>query len=132
MAAHARVAGPGGLQEKPNLPVVIEPKLVLSPAPYRVTVAKLPALGEAGYVHLEIKDTLADQQITLPQELQDWIAASAPVIQGLDEATGSGLAVSLSQGGGLSLTASAKTGLSSQVVLKSAKGALVLRIVKAP
>jgi len=92
----------------------------------------LPALGEAGYVHLEIKDTLADQQITLPQELQDWIAASAPVIQGLDEATGSGLAVSLSQGGGLSLTASAKTGLSSQVVLKSAKGALVLRIVKAP
>jgi hypothetical protein len=138
IAAHSVVAGRGGIPAEPEVapslptvPVVVEPRLALSQMPYRVTVAKWPGAGESGLVHIEIKDALVEQQIALPQALQEWIAASAPVIQSDNLDTNGAPAVRLSKGGVLSVIALAD-GLPSPVILKSATGEWVLRIVKAP
>lgn len=134
-AAHSVVAGRGGIAVEhelaPTLHVVIEPRLALSQRPYRVIVAKLPAAGESGLMHIEIKDALVEQQIDLPQALQDWIAAFAPVIQSDDMDASGAPAVRFSKGGVLSVMALAD-GLTSPVSLKSAAGEWVFRIVKAP
>ena len=140
-AAHTVVAGHGGiaaapvvaptLPASPDVPVVAEPKLLASQVPYRVTVAKLPSAGELGLVNIELKDALADQQIALPQAVQDWLVASAPVIASGDLDSNVSSSVNLIPGGMLRLTRVAD-GQPSPVILKSAAGALILRIVKAP
>jgi hypothetical protein len=132
VAASRAVTGTNDTSVSVTAPVlVVTPKLVQQQQPYQVTVVRLPEAGGAGVVHIEVADTTGDVQVALPKELQAWIAASGKALQ-LEDADGLALdGVSLSEDGAfLRLAASANGRFPSQVVLRPAKGQMVLRIVK--
>ena len=80
-----------------------------------------------GVVHIELRDSVADAQIVLPEELQSWIKAAGTQLA-LSGAEG----VALSEGGdAIRLLASAERTWPANLRLQSGQGALNIRIVKA-
>jgi hypothetical protein len=127
-----------GMKDDPsalNRPVVLTPALQPSQSAYKVTVLKLPQPGAAvgtagsdtGLVHIELRDSLADAQIVLPDALQSWIKAV-----GKQLAISGAEGVALSEAGdAIRLLASAERIWPANLRLQSGQGALNIRIVKA-
>ena len=123
-----------GMRDDPSAlkrPVVLMPALQPSQSAYKVTVLKLPQQGtagnEAGLVHIELRDSLADVQIALPDALQSWIKAAGTQLA-LSGADG----VELSEAGdAMRLQALAERSWPLNLTLRSAQGQLAIRLVKA-
>jgi hypothetical protein len=123
-----------GMKDDPSAlkrPVVLTPALQPSQSAYKVTVLKLPQQGtagnEAGLVHIELRDSLADVQIALPDALQSWIKAAGTQLA-LSGADG----VELSEAGdAMRLQALAERSWPLNLTLRSAQGQLAIRLVKA-
>jgi len=118
-------------QPDDSLAIVMTPRPVQPQLPYLVTIVKLPAPGGTGVVHIEVADTVGDSRIALPKALQDWILAAGDGLK-LEAADAIALdGVSLAEDGAfLRLVASAKRHFSTQMVLRSEQGQILLRIVK--
>jgi len=118
-------------QPDDSLAIVMTPRPVQPQLPYLVTIVKLPAPGGTGVVHIEVADTVGDSRIALPKALQDWILAAGDGLK-LEAADAIALdGVSLAEDGAfLRLVASAKRRFSTQMVLRSEQGQILLRIVK--
>jgi hypothetical protein len=131
-AASSTISGASAGTNWPELPPVRSPALAQAMLPYALTVLSLPDRGDA-QIHLALQDVLSDQQIPLPKELLDWLEARAgePIQVGSDTAMQPGVAVSQDDSS-LKLQSLANVNLPIQVVLKTAKGQAVVRIVKAP
>ncbi len=129
-----KVSSTEGMRDDPSAlkrPVVLTPALQPSQSAYKVTVLKLPQQGtagnEAGLVHIELRDSLADVQIALPDALQSWIKAAGTQLA-LSGADG----VELSEAGdAMRLQALAERSWPLNLTLRSAQGQLAIRLVKA-
>ena len=125
-----RIAEGSGSQPT-NVPVILSPALAQGQSPYRVTVLKLPqngaSMAETGMVHIELRDSIADAQIVLPEELQRWIKSA-----GTQLAISGAEGVALSDAGdAIRLLASAERSWPANLQLQSGQGVLNIRIVKA-
>jgi hypothetical protein len=127
-----------GMKDDPSAlkrPVVLTPAMQQSQSAYKVTVLKLPQPGAAvgtagsdtGLVHIELRDSVADAQIVLPEELKRWIQAAGAQLAISGE---EGVALSES-GDAIRLLASAERIWPANLRLQSGQGALNIRIVKA-
>ena len=129
-----KVSSTEGMRDDPSAlkrPVVLTPAMQPSQSAYKVTVLKLPQQGtagnEAGLVHIELRDSLADVQIALPDALQSWIKAAGTQLA-LSGADG----VELSEAGdAMRLQALAERSWPLNLTLRSAQGQLAIRLVKA-
>ena len=118
------------LQAEVPVALVVTAKPAHAALPYQVTLVKLPQAGVVGWVHIEVADAVADVQVPLPKALQEWIVAAGADLK-LENADAVALeGVSLTEDGAfLRLVASGKGRFPPEVVLRSAQGQIVLRIV---
>ena len=65
----------------PVLPVVLTPDVLQGQGAYQVTVLKLPRDNEAGVVHIDLRDGMADIEMTLPAVLQKWLIAAGAALR---------------------------------------------------
>jgi filamentous hemagglutinin family protein len=123
-----------GMKDDPSAlprPVVLTPAVKQAQSAYKVTVLKLPqpstaSASETGVVHIELRDSVADAKIVLPEELQSWIKAAGTQLA-LSGADG----VELSEAGdAMRLQALAERSWPLNLTLRSALGQLAIRLVK--
>ena len=96
---------------------------------YQVTLLKLPQGNEPGVVHIALRDGLADAEVHLPEDLQNWIKAAGYDLSLLG-AEGS-VELSLNRSA-LRLSASPERRFPLQLALQAGQQRVTVRIVQRP
>ena len=111
------------------LSVVLTPDVPQGQTDYQVTLLKLPQGNEPGVVHIALRDGLADAEVHLPEDLQNWIKAAGYDLSLLG-AEGS-VELSLNRSA-LRLSASPERRFPLQLALQAGQQRVTVRIVQRP
>jgi filamentous hemagglutinin family protein len=118
-----------GVDNLPRLPFVLIPEAHHIASAYELTVLKLPQGNEAGAVHIELRDRLADAEISLPVALQNWVTAAGSALSLVGTVEGIELT---SNGSAIRLSDIANHRFPMELTLQSGEQRVSFRIVKRP
>lgn len=113
----------------PLLPLVLTPAVHQGQEAYQVTVLKLPQGDEQGTVHIALRDGLADVEVPLPEDLQDWIKAAGSDLSLLGAEEGIELSANRSA---IRLSASPERRFPLQLAMQAGEQRVSVRIVQRP